>query len=188
MLGNKTKLSLVILALLTSPAALSADEKHGFSAAIGGGSVAKYGGMTLYDFTYRYQFTPDWGAEIGYSLFQSEVWTSVIYGVAEQYTLDNSYATRLAATYTYQVSPRHSIIFKAGLGQAEANYERHDYDHDNDQLVLLDEYSDDGYGIYTALGWRCRFFSGFEILSSVAYQNSGPFEMTNITFGFGYSF
>ncbi|MCU7977432.1 porin family protein [Shewanella sp. SW36] len=178
----------ILLALLISTTASSADETHGFSAGLGLGLTEDYGGITHYDFAYRYQFTPDWGVEVGYTPFQSEPFTAAIHGVFDDYILENSYSSRLTGTYTYQISARHNAIFKAGLSQSKANYQLNDYGNSGDDVITIDEYSDDGYGLYAALGWRCRFYNGFEIMTTLAYQDSGVFEMTSFTVGIGYSF
>ncbi|WP_413471875.1 outer membrane beta-barrel protein [Shewanella baltica] len=178
----------LLLPLLISTTAYSADETHGFSAGLGFGSTENYGAITHYDLAYRYQFTPNWGVEVGYTPFQSEPFSGAINAIFDDYVLVNSYSSRLAGTYTYQISARHNAILKVGLSQSKTNYELDDYTNNSDDAITIDEYSDDGYGLYAALGWRCRFYNGFEIMTTLAYQDSGTLEMTSFTVGIGYSF
>ena len=179
---------LILFTLIASPTVFSADETHGFSAGLGLGSHEDYGGTTHYDFAYRYQFTPDWGIEAGYTPFQSEPFSAAIHGVFNDYVLVNSYALRFTGTYTYPFSARHNAIFKLGTSRYNVEYRLDDYNEHSSDVVTIDEYSDTGYGLYAALGWRCRFYNGFEIMTTLAYQDSSTLKMTDFTVGLGYSF
>lgn len=186
---------LVTFALLISPSVLSADETHGFSFGAGIGGADGTGDFLLnYDFAYRYQFTPAWGVEIGYMTFSN---MPADLGITKAlltpfnvnfYQLADFNTARLAGHYTYPLSPRTNVVFKLGVQHYDTSYELTDYDSDSGEYILLDEFSESDYRLYSSLGMRWRFFSGFEISTAYVYQDVDHFNSHSLVFSLGYSF
>ena len=129
-----------------------------------------------YEVAYRYQFNPNWGAEIGY-MYQKITGSIVLSPLTSAY-VDKVSSLRLAAVYSTPVSQRSSFLFKLGAAQynviANLRYDDENVDTDNE-----------GVGALAALGWRYKFEENYEFSLTYTYQK---FDTNTVTASFGYIF
>ncbi|QYK01397.1 porin family protein [Shewanella psychrotolerans] len=175
------KAILAAACLLVTPLSFASDYHHALSvgAGIGYTSISSDDNVTdniplHYDLAYRYQFSSEWGLEVGYQ----DVFVNNIIIIGNQ--MDNVDSFRAAALYTLPLSQRNSLVFKLGANQYRLKFTDTD---DNGR-----KYTDDGTGLLAGLGWRMEFASGMDLGLTYHYQAMDLLDTHTFTFNLGYRF
>ncbi|QYJ93802.1 porin family protein [Shewanella spartinae] len=179
------KALLAAACLFVTPLSFASDYHHALSLGAGMGETRVSSGKAIdgddfqshYDLAYRYQFSPEWGVEVGY-MRQDVFITNLFSFYGNQ--LDDVGSFRAAALYTLPLSQRNRLVFKLGANQYRLEFTDTD---DNDR-----KYTDDGTGLLAGLGWRMEFASGMDLGLTYHYQAMDLLDTHTFTFALGYRF
>lgn len=180
----KTLVTAAVICLFISPCSFANDYQHALSigAGIGETNVSSdkvINGddfQTHYDLAYRYQFTPQWGLELGY--MRQDVFLTNLFSIDNQ--LDDVDSFRAAALYTLPLSKRNRLVFKLGANQYRLKFTD---TNDNDR-----RFTDDDMGLLAGLGWRMEFASGMDLGLTYHFQAMNLLDTHTLTFNLGYRF
>ncbi|ASJ98488.1 porin family protein [Shewanella marisflavi] len=175
------KAILAAACLLVTPLSFASDYQHALSVGAGFGETNVSEDDTVtddiqfhYDLAYRYQFSPEWGLEVGY--MEQDIFVTNFLIIGDQ--MDNVESFRAAALYTLPLSQRNRLVFKLGANQYKLKY------HDGDDS----DYAKDGTGLLAGLGWRMEFLSGMDLGLTYHYQAMDLLDTHTFTFNLGYRF
>ena len=179
------KAILAAACLLATPLSFASDYHHALSVGAGIGEAKVSSDKAIdgddfqihYDLAYRYQFSPEWGIELGY--MRQDVFVTNLFNFFGN-QLDDVDSFRAAALYTLPLSQRNRLIFKLGANQYRLKFT----DVDNNDR----KYTDDGTGLLAGLGWRMEFASGMDLGLTYHYQAMDLLDTHTLTFALGYRF
>lgn len=164
--------------LLFAPISSASDYQHALSAGAGFGDTKDSAdhssdSQAHYDLAYRYQFTSEWGVEVGY--MQQEP----VFRVSNQQTDIDSF--RASALYTLPLSKRNRLVFKLGINHTKMN-------SSDIQSNSGGRFSSNDTGLLAGLGWRVEFASGMDLGLTYHYQAMDILDIQTMTFALGYRF
>ncbi|MBE8166996.1 MAG: porin family protein, partial [Shewanella sp.] len=180
--------------------AFSQDESHNLTASLALGLSEGISGnanllnddlMIGYDVAYQYRFNTNWGIEVGFRQAEPELFTSIINNLfATDLVVDDASSVRAAAVYSWALSKRNKLYFKAGVQQFDVSYRESDKSSDkviNNSVDFINK-NESGTSIYAGIGWRYEFDSGLELGLSYDYQDMDLIDIKSFNLGIGYSF
>ncbi|MGB0894064.1 MAG: porin family protein [Parashewanella sp.] len=175
--------------LLCSSFHVLAQDNHALAVALNVGNTSSNSntietdnGKIGFDLSYRYQFQGPWGVEAGYKWVDTEPLELIFNDVLNISALDGIDSFRLAGVYAYPMSERNRAVFKIGAQR---------FSNEFDQKISKTEtksYTQNGVGIYGAIGWQYQFDFGGEINFIYDYSKMDKVNLKTFNLGFGYRF